>query len=217
MRKSLVKTIIIGILAGVACLIVPKGSYNNTPIAIYQQPFNVAVFYMMYYVIQTDLYYEHLMFDIRCKTVFRAKLYCLSKMECFSILYMLIYFSSSCGISFLLSPDNLALCFSPFSAVSWMISTVLNLSVLNILSVNLNYLTKKNAIIIIEIAIILGGLAMCFSAPNLVPYICIWFYGVYPKPVISPITSLFVYVIWAGTALLVGFIPIKEILRKEQR
>ncbi len=217
MRKSLVKTIVIGILTGFTCLIVPKGSYNNTPIAIYQQPFNVAVFYMMYYVIQTDFYYEHSMSDIRCKTVFRAKLYCLSQMERFSMLYMLIYFSASCLVSFLLSSDNLALCFSPFSAVSWLISTALNLSVLNILSVNLNYLTKKNAIIIIEIAIILGGLAMCFSAPELVPYICIWFYGVYPKPAISPIISFFVYVIWAGIALLAGFIPIKEILRKEQR
>ncbi len=217
MRKSLVKTIIIGILAGIACLIVPKGSYNNTPIAIYQQPFNVAVFYMMYYVIQTDLYYEHSMFDIRCKTVFRAKLYCLSKMELFSTLYMLIYLLASCVVSFLLSSDNLTLCFSPFSAVSWLISTVLNLAIINILSVNLNYLIKKNAIIIIEIAIILGGLAMCFSAPDLVPYICIWFYGVYPKPAISPIISLLVYVIWAVIALLAGFIPIKEILRKEQR
>lgn len=217
MRKSLVRTFVIGIFAGVACFIVPKGSYNNTPIAIYQQPFNVAVFYMVYYVIQAEFYYEHSMFDIRCKSVIRAKLYCLSQMERFSMLYMMIYFLTSCVVSFLLSSDNLALCFGTFSAVNWLISTALNLAILNILSVNLNCLTKKNIIIIIEIAIILGGLAMCFSAPNLVPYTCIWFYGVYPKPAISPIISLLVYMIWTGAALLIGFIPIKEILRKEQQ
>lgn len=171
----------------------------------------------MYYVIQTDFYYEHSMFDVRCKTVFRAKQLCLLRMERFSTLYMLVYFSVSCVVSFLLSSDDLSLCFSPFSAASWLISAALNLAILNVLSVNLNYLIKKNAIIITEIAIILGGLAMCFSAPDLVPYICIWFYGVYPKPAISPVISFFVYVIWAGIAFLVGFIPIKEILRKEQR
>ncbi len=217
MRRSLVKTLLVVLFAGISCLIVPRGSYNSTPIAIYQQPFNVAVFYLFYFVVQADFYYEHSMFDIRCKTIVRAKLRCLLRMECFSTLYMLFYFLVSCVVSFLLSMDNLTLCFRPFSTVSWFVASFVNLAVLNLLSVNLNYLIKKNAIIITEIAIILGGLAMCFSAPNLVPYICIWFYGVYPEPVISPILSILVYAIWIGIALLVGFIPIKEILRKEQR
>lgn len=217
MKKSLVKTLIVGILAGIACIIVPTGSYNNTPIAIYQQPFNVAIFYLMYFIIQTDFYYEHSMFDIRCKTLFRAKLRCFSQTERCSILYVLTYFLVSCTVSLVISSDNFVLCFNSFSMISWLISTVFNLSTLNTISVNLNYLIKKNTIIIIEIAIILGGLAMCFSAPNLVPYVCIWFYGVYPKPVANPLISMFVYMIWAGVALLVGFIPIKEVLRKEQQ
>ncbi len=217
MKKSLVKTIVVSAIAGIACLIVPKGSYNNTPVAIYQQPFNTAVFYLMYFVVQTDFYYEHSMFDIRCSTFFRAKLNCLSRMELSSILYILIYFPVSCAVSFVFSPDKFALCFRTFSAASWLITSALNLSTLNILSVNLNYHIKKRAVILIEIAIILGGLAMCFSAPNFAPYICVWFYGVYPKPVISPSISLLVYLIWAGIALLAGFIPIKEIPRKERQ
>lgn len=217
MRKSLVKTILVGALAGIACIIAPKGSYNNVPIAIYQQSFNMAVFYLMYFVIQTDFYFDHSMFDIRCETVFRAKLYCLSRIEPLSMLYIPVYFLTSCTVSLAFSPDNLALCFSPFSAASWLISSALNLSILNVLSVNLNYLIKKSAIILIETAIILGGLAMCFAAPNVVPYICVWFYGVYPEPVISPLITLIVYLIWTGLALLVGFIPIKEIFRKEQQ
>ena len=217
MRKSLVKTLFVGVLAGVACVIVPTGSYNNTPVAIYQQPFNVATFYLMYFIIQTDFYCEHSMFDIRCKTLFRAKLRCFSQTERCSILYVSLYFFVCCTVSFVISSDNFALCFSPFSMISWLISTVLNLSILNIMSVNLNYLIKKNTIIIIEIAIILGGLAMCFSAPNLVPYVCIWFFGVYPEPMTKPLISLFVYMIWTGVALLTGFIPTKEVLRKEQQ
>lgn len=217
MRKSLVKTIVIGVIAGIACFIVPSGSYNNTPVAIYQQPFNVAVFYLMYFAIQMDFFYEHSMFDIRCKTIFRAKLLCISRTELFSLLYIIVYFLASCAVSLLISPDNTALCFSPFSIVIWLTSSVVNLSILNILSVNLNYLIKKSAIILVEITIILSGLAMCFAAPNLVPFICVWFYGVYPKPVISPAVSLFVYLIWGGIALLVGFIPIKEVLRRERR
>lgn len=217
MRKSLVKTIIIGIIAGISCLIVPFGSYNNTPAAIYQQPFNVALFYLMYFAIQTDFFYEHSMFDIRCKTIFRAKLLCFSRTELFSLLYILVYFIASCAVSLLISPDNAALCFSPISLGIWLTSSVINLSILNILSVNLNYPIKKSAIILIEITVILSGLAMCFAAPNLVPFICVWFHGVYPKPVISPAVSLFVYLIWGGIALLVGFIPIKEVLRKERQ
>lgn len=217
MRKSLVKTIIVGAIAGISCLIVPRGSYNSTPVAIYQQPFNVAVFYLMYFAIQTDFFYEHSMFDIRCKTIFRAKLICFSRTELFSLLYILVYFIASCSVSLLISQDNTALCFSPFSLVIWLTSSVINLSILNILSVNLNYLIKKSAIILVEITIILSGLAMCFAAPNLVPFICVWFYGVYPKPVISPAVSLFVYLIWDGIALLFGFIPIKEVLRKERQ
>lgn len=217
MRRSLVKTIIVGVIAGISCLIVPTGSYNNTPVAIYQQPFNIAVFYLMYFAIQTDFFYEHSMFDIRCKTIFRAKLLCISRTELFSLLYILVYYFVSCAVSLLISPDNSALCFSPFSLVIWLTSSVINLSILNILSVNLNYLIKKSAIILIEIMIILSGLAMCFAAPNLVPFICVWFYGVYPEPVISPAVSLFVYLIWGGIALLVGLIPIKDALRRERQ
>lgn len=217
MRKSLVKTIIVGIIAGISCLIAPKGSYNNTPVAIYQQPFNIAVFYLMYFAIQTDFFYEHSMFDIRCKTIFRAKLLCFSRTEFFSLLYILVYFLASCAVSLLILPDNTALCFSPFPLGIWLTYSVVNLSILNILSVNLNYLIKKSAIIFVEITIILSGLAMCFAAPNLVPFICVWFYGVYPKPVISPAVSLFVYLIWGGIALLVGFVPIKEVLRRERQ
>lgn len=217
MRKSLVKTIIVGVIAGISCLIVPRGSYNNTPVAIYQQPFNVAVFYLMYFAIQTDFFYEHSMFDIRCKTIFRAKLLCISRTELFYLLYILVYFLLSCAVSLMISPDNTALCFSPFSIAIWLTSSVVNLSILNILSVNLNYLIKKSAIILIEIMIILSGLAMCFAAPNLVPFICVWFYGVYPKPVISPAISLLVYLIWGGIALLAGLIPIKEVLRSERQ
>lgn len=195
----------------------PSGSYNNTPIAIYQHPFNIAVFYLMYFAIQADFFYEHSMFDIRCKTIFHAKMICISRTELFSLLYMLVYFLLSCTVSLLISPDNTALCFSPFSIVIWLTSSALNLSILNILSVNLNYLIKKSAIILVEITIILSGLAMCFSAPKLVPFICVWFYGVYPEPVISPAVSLFVYLVWGGVALLVGFIPIKEVLRRERQ
>lgn len=217
MRKSLVKTVIVGIIAGISCLIVPRGSYNNTPAAIYQQPFNIAVFYLMYFAIQTDFFYEHSMFDIRCKTIFRAKLLCFSRTELFSLLYFLVYFIASSAVSLLISPNNAALCFSPFSLVIWLTSSVINLSILNILSVNLNYLIKKSTIILVEITVILSGLAMCFAAPNLVPFICVWFYGVYPKPVISPAVSLFVYLIWGGIALLFGLIPIKEVLRRERQ
>lgn len=217
MRKSLVKTIIVGVIAGISCLIVPRGSYNNTPVAIYQQPFNAGVFYLMYFSIQTDFFYEHSMFDIRCKTIFRAKMLYISRTELFSLLYIIVYFIVSCAVSLLISPDNTVLCFSPFSLVIWLTSSVINLSILNVLSVNLNYLIKKSAIILVEITIILSGLAMCFAAPNLVPFICVWFYGVYPKPVISPAVSLLVYLIWGGIALLVGFIPIKEVLRRERQ
>lgn len=216
MRKSLVKTIVVGVIAGIACLIIPQGSYNSTPIAIYQQPFNIAVFYLMYFVIQADFFYEHSMFDIRCKTIIRAKVLCVSRAELFSLLYIFLYYFMSCAVSVLISLDNAELCFSSFSIIIWLTSSVANLSIFNILSVNLNYLIKKEAIILIEITIILCGLAMCFAAPNLVPFICVWFYGVYPKPVINPVVSLVVYLVWGGSALLVGFIPIKEVLRKER-
>lgn len=136
MRRSLVKTIIVGVIAGISCLIVPTGSYNNTPVAIYQQPFNIAVFYLMYFEIQTDFFYEHSMFDIRCKTIFRAKLLCISRTELFSLLYILVYFLVSCAVSLLISPDNSALCFSPFSLAIWLTSSVINLSILNILYKN---------------------------------------------------------------------------------
>lgn len=217
MKRSLVKTAIVGAIAGFACVIVPLGSYNGTPIAIYQQPFNIAVFYLMYFAVQTDFLYEHSMFDIRCKTVFRAKLLVISRAELFSLLYIAVYFPASCAVSLMLSPENTASCFSPFSVIIWLISAVLGISILNILSVDLNYLIKKSAIILAEITLISGGLAMCFAAPNLVPYICVWFYGVYPKPVISPAVSLNVYLAWGGAALITGLVPTKEILRKERQ
>lgn len=217
MRKNIIKTVIVGVLSGMACFIIPDGSYGNTPIAIYQQPFNLAVFFLMHFSVQSDLFYNHSMFDIRCKTTFNAKLFCFSHREFFSALYILSYFPVSCMVSYIISPDNTSLFFNPFSVMIWLISVCLDLTILNICSVNLNYLLKKNKIILFETAIILGGLALCFAAPNLVPYICIWFYGVYPEPAIDLPTAVAAYIVWAGAALFVGFIPTREILGKEQK
>lgn len=216
MKKSMVKTLIIGIIAGISCGIAPQGSYNNIPVAIFQQPFNNAIFYLMFFIIQTDFFCEPLIYDIRFKTLFHAKLWRFSREERCSALYIAVYFLASCAVSILISADYFKRCFNCFSVINWLISAVLNLSILNLLSVNLNYLIKKNTIIIIEAAIILGGLAMCFAAPRLAPYACIWFYGVYPKPFAKPFIWLLVYLIWTVGALIIGFIPIKE-MRKERQ
>lgn len=217
MKKSFIRTIIIGIFSGFSCLLDPSGSYGGTPAAIYQQPFNIAVFYLIYFAIQSDFLYEHSMYDVRCKTVFRAKLLCFLRMELFSALFIFVYFLASCAVSYILVPESVSLLFSPFSVTVWVISAAADLSILNILSVNLNYLIKKNTIIFTQAAIILSGLAMCFAAPNVVPYLSVWFYGVYPKPAISPAVSLPAYLIWTGIAVCIGFIPIKEIIREKRQ
>lgn len=216
MRRSLAKTLIVGAIAGTACLIVPTGSYNGVPVAIYQQPFNIAVFYLTYFAIQADVLYEHSMLDIRCKTIVRAKMLCISRAELLSLLYIAVYFPASCAVSLMISTDNAALCFGSFSVMIWLTSSAVDLLILNVLSVGLNYHIKKGAIILIEVMIILCGLAMCFAAPSLVPFICVWFYGVYPEPGISPAVSVIAYLAWGGIALLIGAIPIKDAMRKEQ-
>lgn len=215
MKKTLVKAALLGAISGFLCIIAPNGSYNNTPVAIYQHPFNITVFYLIYFAVQFDHIYEHSMYNIRFKNIAAAKLYCLLQLIKTEFIYIIAYFICSCVLSYALFPENVELLFDPFRCILFLVTALSNLVILNIFFVNFNYLAKKNIVFSAEAGIILSGLALCFSAPLVVPYICIWYYGVYPKLTASPILSVFVYLIWAGAALLIGFIPQKDILRKE--
>lgn len=54
MKRNMVKAMLLGTIAGFLCIIAPNGSYNNTPVAIYQHPFNITVFYLIYIALQSD-------------------------------------------------------------------------------------------------------------------------------------------------------------------
>ena len=215
MKKNLVKALLLGAAAGFLCIIAPNGSYNNTPVAIYQNPFNITVFYLIFFAIQADHIYEHAIYDIRFKTTAAAKLHILWMMIKSEFIYVMAYFICSCVLSYAMSPESAALFFEPFRCMLFLVTALSNSAILNILFVNINYLARKNTVFFMEAVIILSGLALCFSAPSVVPYICIWYYGVYPKLTVSPILSVFVYSVWTGAALLIGFIPRKDILGRE--
>lgn len=214
MKKNILKSMSCAVIAGLLCLLATTGDYNGNPIAIYQQPFNIAVFYLFYFMIQSDFHYEHSMFDVRCSTVFKSKLIRFRRMVAPSLIYIAIYLLSSFVIShFSAGNDNIF--FSLFSLLSWLIITVLNIGVLNVFSVNMDFVAKKNTIVVLETLIILSGLALCFSAPKIVPYVCIWFYGVYPEPVIPLPLVCCVYSVWLGIAVFSSLFSSKDVLRKE--
>lgn len=215
MKRNMVKAMLLGAIAGFLCIIAPNGSYNNTPVAIYQHPFNITVFYLIYIALQSDHIYEHGMYDIRFKTIAAAKLHQLWEIIKSEIIYIAAYFFCSCVLSCVMFTESVELLFNPFRCTLFLVTALLNLAIINVFFVNLIYLAKKKTVFFTEIGIVLSGLALCFSAPTIVPYICIWYYGVYPKPIINPVISALVYLIWTGAALLVGFIPQKDILRKE--
>lgn len=214
MKKSILKSIICAVIAGLLCLLVPNGSYNGSRIAIYQQPFNILVFYIFYFVLQSDFHYEHSMFDVRCSTIFKSKLIRFRKMVVPSVIFIAVYLLSSFVISHFLSGDD-EYFFNSFSLLSWLITMLLNITLLNIFSVNMDFAVKKNTIVALESLVVLGGLALCFSASEVVPYVCIWFYGVYPKPVIPSVLAVCVYSVWFGIVVLCSLFNSKDILRKE--
>lgn len=215
MKKRIIKTLLSGAAAGFLCVIAPNGSYNNTPVAIYQHPFNITVFYLIYLAVQSDHIYDLVMYSVRFKTIAAAKLYQFLEMFVSEFIYIAVYFSCSCVISCVMLADSFGIIFEPFRCALFLVTALFNLSIMNVLFVNLNYLAKKQTVFFIETGIILSGLALCFAAPAIAPYIYVWFYGVYPKTTISPIISVSAYIIWMGAALLIGSVPQKDILRKE--
>ena len=217
MKRNTVKALILGAAAGILCLISPDGHYNNTPVAIYQHPLNLTVFYLIYFAVQADIVLRTAMYDIRFKTMERAKLRGFLSATALGLIYTAAYFVCSCAVSYALSRKSAALFLDPFRCGLFLVTAVLNFAVLNVLFVNLNYLMKRTAVFFAEAGIILIGLALCFAAPNIVPFVCVWYYGVYPKLVISPTTAAQVYLIWVGAAVLLGLIPQKDVLRKERQ
>ncbi len=217
MKRNSVKALILGAAAGILCVISPDGHYNNTPVAIYQHPLNITVFYLIYFAVQADIILRTAVYDIRFKTVEEAKLRGFLRATVLALIYTAAYFICSCAVSYVLSKKSAELFLDPFRCGLFLVTAVLNFAVLNVFFVNLNYLMRKTAVFFVEAGIILCGLALCFAAPTVVPYVCVWYYGVYPKFVISPVTAAQVYLIWAGVAVLLGLIPQKDILRKERQ
>lgn len=65
-----------------------------------------------------------------------------------------------------------------------------------------------------EALLVVGGLGLCYGAPVIVPYVTVWYYGVYPTLVIHPLLFAVVYLAYFGLAVLVGYLPKKDLLRR---
>lgn len=215
MKKRTVRTMILGAAAGVACIIRPAQPMENVPCAIYQGEVVITVFYLIWFVAQRAYICDHALYDWRFDTCFKAKLYSFLELTKASILYTTAYFLCSCAVSLAISADNISLILKPFSLINFIITVPINLAVFDLALVNLNYLSKRTFSLFIEVGVMAVGFSLYYSI-RFVPHIFIFYYSCYAEPMFPLWQMVLCYFIWSGVALMIGFIPQKDILRKEQ-
>ena len=55
MKKNSLKILLLGAVGGFSCILFHSGSYGGTPIALYQHPLHILIFYLLFFVVQSGL------------------------------------------------------------------------------------------------------------------------------------------------------------------
>ena len=215
MSKRTVRTIILGAAAGIACIVRPAQVMENIPCAVYQGEAVITVFYLIWFVAQREYVCDHALYDWRFETCFKAKLYSFLELTKASLLYTAAYFLCSSAVSLIISAENMSLILKPFSLINFIITVPINLTVFDLALVNLNYLSKRTLSLFIEVGVMAVGFSLYYSV-RFVPHIFIFYYSCYAEPMFPLWEMALCYFVWIAAALLIGFIPQKDILRKER-
>lgn len=191
-------------------------TYQNEDINLFQNPFNVLIFYFGLIIIQTLVNYNSQFCIIRFGKESSHQIYSIIRLMRTSCIYLILYITmntATIALFKLLSFTERPLTFVINGYFIYLSTMLLNIAAITLFTVFSAAHIRRSVTRIILLSVIGSSLMMCYAAPHTVAKICIFYFCVYPLLDTASILSFaLIYLICFSLIFGINLLPKKELI-----